>query len=118
MLHLVFNQIMSPILAFVFFPHTLPKQDFKDMCLFIVILKDPFYPLEIHLRTGACPPGMFNRKAILSEGHLLPKGDWYLQSGTLAPLGMNQWEIVLYIPTSLNQVPVIPTSLPSTNAHE
>lgn len=88
---------MSPILAFVFFPHTLPKQDCKDMCLFIVILKDPFYPLEIHLRTGACPPGMFNRKAILSEGHFLPKGDWYLQSGTLAPLGMNQWEIVLSI---------------------
>jgi len=47
MLHLVFNQIISPILTFVFFPHTLPKQDFKDMCLFIVILKDPFYPFEI-----------------------------------------------------------------------
>lgn len=47
MLHLVFNQIMSPILAFVFFLHTLPQQDFKDMCLFIVILKDPFYPFEI-----------------------------------------------------------------------
>lgn len=54
MLHLIFNQIMSPVLAFVFYPHPLPKQDFKDMCLFIVILKEAFYPFEIVLRIGAC----------------------------------------------------------------
>lgn len=81
---------MSPVLAFVFYPHPLPKQDFKDMCLFIVILKEPFYPFEIVLRIGACLPGMFKRKAVLSEGHFLPKGDWYLQTGILALLGMNQ----------------------------
>lgn len=102
MLHLIFNQIMSPILAFVFFPHTLPKQDFKDMYLFICNFERSFLSFwNSVLRIGACLPGVFNGKAILSEGHFLPKGEWYLQTGILALFGMNQWEIVLsnsYLP--------------------
>lgn len=44
---------------------------------------------------SACPLTVFNGKAALSQGHLLPKGEWYLQTRILVLLKMNQWEILL-----------------------
>lgn len=79
MLHLIFNQIMSPILAFVFIPTPSLNKIFKDICLFICNFERAFLSFcSSVLSIGACPPRMFNGKAVLSEGHFLPKGEWYL----------------------------------------
>lgn len=68
---------------------------FKDICLFYNLENILFILLKFSPKNWCLPPGVFNGQAVLSEGHFLPEGERYLQTGILALLGMNQWEIVL-----------------------
>lgn len=113
MLHLIFNQIMSPVLAFIFLPHTLPKRFFKDTCLSFYNLENILsILLKFSPKNWCLPPGVSNGQAVLSGGHSLPKGERYLQTGTLALLGMNQWERVLsnsHLPQPTTAKPLAPS---------
>lgn len=116
MLHLIFNQIMSPILAFVFSPTPFLNKIFKDTCLFICDFERSFLSFwNSVLSIGAWPPGELNGKAVLSEGH------WYLwESGTCGLESWrhwrwNQWEIILsnsYLPQPTASMPLA-SSTPS-----
>lgn len=117
MLHFIFNRIMSPVLAFVFFPQTLPRQDFKDKCLFCNFGRSFLSFWNSVLRIGACPQEcLMERQSCLKDNSYLREvvlADW--NSGTLGDESMgNSPQKFLPPSANNNQVPCNLPSLPST----